>query len=87
MERFVDKGGKLLLVSDPTRPNQINVLAKKFGLEFRPDYLYNTVEYDQNFRHIFVRDFQPDALTNGSGDYSSVYFRVSTFFGTWTRGD
>ena len=65
VERFVDKGGKLLLVSDPTRPNQINALAKRFGLEFRPDYLYNTVEYDQNFRHIFIRDFQPDALTNG----------------------
>ena len=65
VERFVDRGGKLLLVSDPTRPNRINELAKRFGLEFRTDYLYNTVEYDRNFRHIFVRDFQPDALTNG----------------------
>ena len=65
VERFVDKGGKLVLVSDPSRPNQINALAKRFGLEFRPDYLYNTVEYDQNFRHVFVRDFQPDPLTNG----------------------
>ncbi len=65
VERFVDRGGKLLLVADPTRPNQANSLAKRFGLEFRPDYLYNTVEYDQNFRHIFVRDFQPDPLTNG----------------------
>ena len=65
VERFVDRGGKLLLVSDPTRPNRINELAKRFGLEFRADYLYNTVEYDRNFRNIFVRDFQPDALTNG----------------------
>ncbi len=65
VEDFVDKGGKLLLVSDPTRPNLLNGLAKRFGLEFRSDYLYNTVEYDQNFRNIFVRDFQPDALTNG----------------------
>ena len=65
VERFVEKGGKLMLVSDPTRPNQANSLAKRFGLEFRPDYLFNTVEYDQNFRHIFVRDFQPDPLTNG----------------------
>ncbi len=65
VERFVGKGGKLLLVSDPTRPNAVNGLAQRFGLEFRSDYLYNTVEYDQNFRHIFVRDFQPDALTNG----------------------
>ena len=65
VERFVEKGGKLLLVSDPTRPNRINVLAKRFGVEFQPDYLYNTVEYDLNFRNIFVRDFQPDPLTNG----------------------
>ena len=65
VERFVEKGGKLVLVSDPTRPNRINVLAKRFGIEFQPDYLFNTVEYDQNFRHIFVRDFQPDPLTSG----------------------
>ena len=65
VQRFVDKGGKLLLVSDPTRPNRINTLAKRFGVEFQPDYLYNTVEYDLNFRHIFVRDFQPAPLTSG----------------------
>ena len=65
VERFVEKGGKLLLVSDPTRPSRINGLAKRFGVEFQPDYLYNTMEYDLNFRHIFVRDFQPDPLTSG----------------------
>ena len=65
VERFVDKGGKLVLVSDPTRPSRINSLAKRFGVEFQPDYLYNTVEYDLNFRHIFVRDFQPSPLTSG----------------------
>ena len=65
VQQFVDKGGKLLLVSDPTRPNRINALAKRFGVEFQPDYLYNTVEYDLNFRHIFVRDFQPAPLTSG----------------------
>ena len=65
VERFVEKGGKLLLVSDPTRPSRINSLAKRFGVEFQPDYLYNTTEYDLNFRHIFVRDFQPAPLTSG----------------------
>ena len=63
VERFVEKGGKLLLVSDPTRPSRINALATRFGVEFQP--VYNTVEYDLNFRHIFVRDFQPDPLTSG----------------------
>ena len=65
VERFVEKGGKLPLISDPTRPSRINILAKRFGVEFQPDYLFNTLEYDLNFRHIFVRDFQPAPLTSG----------------------
>ena len=65
VQRFVEKGGKLALVADPTRPNRINTLANRFGVEFRADYLYNTVDYDLNFRNIFVRDFQPDTLTSG----------------------
>ena len=65
VERFVRKGGKLLLISDPSRPQRIDTLAERFGLDFQPDYLYNLSEYDQNFRHIFVRDFQPDELTAG----------------------
>ena len=65
VERFVRKGGKLLLVSDPSRPTGLTLWAERFGLKFQPDYLYNTVEYDQNFRHIVVRDFQPDAITAG----------------------
>ncbi len=65
VESFVRKGGKLLLVSDPSRPQQINSLAEWFGLDFLPDYLYNTIDYDLNFRNIFVRDFQPDRLTAG----------------------
>ena len=65
VERFVQKGGKLLLVSDPGRPHQINSLAESFGLKFQPDYLYNQVEHDLNFSNIFIRDFQPDALTAG----------------------
>ena len=65
VESFVRKGGKLLLISDPSRPHQINSLAERFGLDFQPDYLYNTIDYDLNFRNIFVRDFQPDRLTAG----------------------
>ena len=67
VESFVRKGGKLLLVSDPSRPQQINSLAEWFGLDFLPDYLYNTIDYDLNFRNIFVRDFQPDRLTTRAG--------------------
>ena len=63
--RFVRKGGKLLLISDPSRLNRTNTLAERFGLNFRPDYLYNQREYDLNFQNIFVRQFQPDAITAG----------------------
>ena len=65
VEGFVRKGGKLLLVSDPTRSSQVNTLAARFGLEFRPDYLYNQEEYDLNFQNIIVREFQPEELTLG----------------------
>ncbi len=64
VEQFVKKGGRLLLIGDPTRRNQINTLAERFGIAFQPDYLFNTVEYDLNFENIYIRDFVPDALTN-----------------------
>ncbi len=63
--RFVRKGGKLLLVADPTRDHQINSLAERFGIAFQPDYLYNVVKYDLNFQDIFVSHFRPDELTRG----------------------
>ena len=59
VEEFVGKGGKLLLIADPARDHNINSLANRFGIEFQPGYLYNTVEYDLNFQDIFVRDFRP----------------------------
>lgn len=65
IENFVRKGGKLVMVSDPGRRDQMNTLAQRFGVQFRPDYLYNQVENDQNFQNIFVRDFHPDELTAG----------------------
>ena len=65
IEEFVGKGGKLLLIGDPTRTHDVNSLAKSFGTSFRPDYLYNTTEYDINHQNIFIRDFTSDELTKG----------------------
>jgi len=65
LKRFVARGGKLLLIADPTRPHLINTVGEPFGLEFQSDYLFNQVEYDLNFQHIFIRNFQPDELTSG----------------------
>jgi len=65
VEKFLAKGGRLLLIGDPTRDHQINSLAERFGITFQPDSLYNTYEYDLNYQNIFVRDFRPDLLTQG----------------------
>ena len=65
IQQFVHKGGRLLLISDPSRPQRINTLAAKFGLDFQPDYLYDAAQNDLNFRRILVRDFQPGRLTAG----------------------
>ena len=65
VEKFAGKGGEVLLIGDPARRHDINSLAARFGLDFQPDYLYNIHENDLNFQHIYVRDFQPNQLTQG----------------------
>ncbi|MCH8206418.1 MAG: hypothetical protein IH956_05380 [Chloroflexi bacterium] len=68
VERFVRKGGRLLLIGDPSRRNDINSLAKRFGISFQPDFLYNQVDFDLNFQDIFIRDFRQDDLTRNLGE-------------------
>ena len=67
VEQFVRKGGKLLLIADPARDHDTNSLAKRFGITFQPDYLYNVVEHDINFLDIFIRDFRSDEITRDLG--------------------
>ena len=38
VQDFVAKGGKLLLIADPTRPQDIDSLAEVFGIAFEADY-------------------------------------------------
>ena len=73
IKEFVDKGGKLLLVEDPTRRPRvfgnlaggvpINSLATEFGLIFENDYLYNMKENDGNYRHVFFDNFRDNEIT------------------------
>jgi hypothetical protein len=81
VERFVKKGGRLLLVTDPTRYSitydengmpvvdddvpHINDLAARFGLLFQADYLYNTADNSGNFRNIKLSSFAQNQLTQG----------------------
>lgn len=74
--RFVDKGGRLLLIGDPTRSQQINTLSEEFGLSFQPGFLYNQVDFDLNHRNIVVRDFFPDPVTEGFAEVT--FYTVGT---------
>ena len=70
---FAARGGRVALIADPGRPHNINSLAEPLGVSFRPDYLYNQVEYDTNYQEIFVRDFQADAVTSGVQEIALYY--------------
>ncbi len=63
IDEFVNNGGKLLLIADPTRSSQINSLSVKFGLIFEADYLYNMTENEINYRNIFVTEFRENEVT------------------------
>jgi len=63
VDEFVNNGGKLLLIADPTRSSQINSISLKFGLMFEADYLYNMKENDANYRNIFVSEFKENEIT------------------------
>jgi len=63
MDEFVNNSGKLLLIADPTRHDEMNSLSFNFGLIFEPDYLYNMKENDTNFQNIFVTEFKESEIT------------------------
>jgi hypothetical protein len=63
LDEFVNNGGKLLLIADPTRSSRINSLSLKFGLIFEADYLYNMKENEINYRNIFITEFKESEIT------------------------
>ncbi len=76
IKQFVNKGGKLLLVEDPTRRPKvyayertegipINDISAEFGFIFENDYLYNLKENDGNYRYVSFTEFSQSELTRG----------------------
>ncbi len=63
IDEFVNNGGKLLLIADPTRRSQINSLSLKFALIFEADYLYNMTENEINYRNILVTEFKENPIS------------------------
>jgi hypothetical protein len=62
-KHFVDGGGRLMMIADPTRKSEINTLSSHFGIIFWNDYLYNLKDNDGNFQYIFLTDFKENNLT------------------------
>jgi hypothetical protein len=70
VERFVEKGGRLLLIGDPTRLESvegINSIAGPFGVTYQDDYLYNLVRNDGGYLNVILEDFEDSPLTEGVG--------------------
>jgi len=63
IREFTDKKGKLLLISDPDRENEINSIANEFNIIFSRDYLYNQKENDGNFKFVFLEEFKKNDIT------------------------
>jgi hypothetical protein len=74
VKMFVDKGGILLMLSEPTGENEINSLASEFGILFWDDYLYNLLENDGNFKYIYLTDFAENNITK---DLNRIVFYTS----------
>ncbi len=59
--RFLADGGRLLIISDPDiegdAARDTNSLAARFDVIFNEDYLYDTVDNDENFTHFFQGGF------------------------------
>lgn len=61
VERFLIDGGRLLVISDPDiegdAARDTNSLAARFNVVFNEDYLYDTVDNDENFTYYFQGGF------------------------------
>lgn len=81
ISNFVHTGGRLVIITDPTRNTQFtdgglfgmsgvdsaNLLLEPFDLSFKDDYLYNLVENEGNFRNIIISDFPTNILMKDVG--------------------
>lgn len=76
VEAFTERGGRLLLVGEPTqgeqtgiavvdRTNRLGSLASRFGFEFGEAYLYNMATNDGNHRNVFAGPAGASGVTSG----------------------
>lgn len=80
VQRFVDNGGRLVLIGEPPRSqitgglfsisirtvrSQLDTLSSAFGIEYGENYLFDTGDNDGNFRNIFARARGRSPLVDG----------------------
>ncbi len=77
IERFVEKGGRLLLIGDPTRTvavDALNSVAGSFDIIYPNDYLYNLDANDNNYRNVIYSNFVDSPITVGLDEEAKVVF-------------
>ncbi|MEW5960162.1 MAG: hypothetical protein AB1801_20760, partial [Chloroflexota bacterium] len=77
IERFVEKGGRLLLIGDPTRTvvvEALNSIAGSFDIVYVNDYLYSLQHNDNNYRNVVYTNFVDSPLTRDLAQGDKLIF-------------
>ena len=86
IESFIERGGRLLVIADPTRSYSeydtereksvliVNKILEPFDLSFRNDYAYNLAKYEGNYRNVYATPQSSHTLTK---NISSLVFYAS----------
>lgn len=77
IKRFVEKGGRVLIIGDPTRTvivEALNSIAGSFGIIYANDYLYSLENNDNNYRNVIYTGFKESPLTAGLDEDSKLVF-------------
>ncbi|MCB0197012.1 MAG: hypothetical protein KDJ65_34005 [Anaerolineae bacterium] len=80
IEQYVDRGGRVLIIGDPTRTivvESLNSIAGSFGIIYANDYLYSLESNDNNYRNVVYTNFNDSVITDGIGDNDKVIFYAS----------
>jgi hypothetical protein len=80
IERFVEKGGRLLIIGDPTRTfvvEALNSIAGSFDIVYANDYLFSLEHNDNNYRNVIYTNFKQSPITAGLDEGSKIIFYAS----------
>jgi hypothetical protein len=77
IRNFVEKGGRVMIIGDPTRTivvEALNSIAGAFGIIYSNDYLYSLTNNDNNYRNVVYSNFKESPLTKGLDNDHKVIF-------------